>query len=99
MLKKRKNTGSHMTFFLHYLITIILLISPTASYSEQEARAEKITATTKSTASFSHSTVLRYHVQVPMESNIWDNDPLSIQLEKNRILQHPADCRRKQSYC
>jgi hypothetical protein len=69
MLKKRKNTGSHMTFFLHYLITIILLISPTASYYEQEARAEKITATTKSTASFSHSTILRYHVQVPILGN------------------------------
>jgi hypothetical protein len=64
-----------MTFFLHYLITIILLIScyyyssPTPSYSEQEARAEKITATTKSTAAFSHSTILSYHVQIPILGN------------------------------
>ena len=84
-----------MTFFLHYLITIILLISPTASYSEQEARAEKMTATTKSTASFSHSTILKYHVQVPVLGNnfiIYKNPIYGIKI------QYPSDWKKIEYY-
>jgi hypothetical protein len=106
MLKKRKNTGPCMTFFPHYLITIVLLISccyyyssssssPTTSYSEQEARAQKITATTKSTAAFSHSTILSYHVQIPTLGNnfiIYKNPIYGIKI------QYPSDWKKIEYY-
>ena len=104
MLKKRKNTGARMTFFPHYLITIVLLISccyyyssssPTASHSEQEARAQKIAATTKSTAAFSHSTILSYHVQIPTLGNnfiIYKNPIYGIKI------QYPSDWKKIEYY-
>ena len=103
MLNKRKNFGSHRAFFLHYSITIILLIScyhyssspPNASYSEQEARAEKITSTTKFTAGPPHSTILRYHVQLPILGN-------NFTIYKNPIygitIQYPSDWKKIEYY-
>src|SRR5918911_562286 len=103
MLKKMKNSDSHLTFLLNYLITTILLISyyhyssspPNASYSEQEARAEKITSTTKFTAGPLHSTILRYHVQLPILGNnftIYNNPIYGI------TIQYPSDWKKIEYY-
>jgi hypothetical protein len=103
MLKKRKNAGPRMTFFPHYVFTIILLISccyyysssPTPSYSEQAARSEKIAATTKSTAAFSHSTILSYHLRIPILGNnfiIYKNPIYGIKI------QYPSDWKKIEYY-
>jgi hypothetical protein len=103
MLKKMKNSDSHLTFLVNYLITTILLISyyhyfsspPNASYSEQEARAEKITSTTKFTVGPPHSTILRYHVQLPILGN-------NFTIYKNPIygitIQYPSDWKKIEYY-
>src|SRR5919202_704597 len=103
MLKKMKNSDTHLTFLVNYLITTILLISyyhyfsspPNASYSEQEARAEKITSTTKFTVGPPHSTILRYHVQLPILGN-------NFTIYKNPIygitIQYPSDWKKIEYY-
>ena len=94
MLNKRKNFGSHRAFFLHYSITIILLISCyhysyTAFNPEQEARAEKMTTGSN------HSTILRYHVQIPILGN-------NFTIYKNPIygitIQYPSDWKKIEYY-
>ena len=94
MLNKRKNFGSHRAFFLHYSITIILLISCyhysyTAFNPEQQAMAEKMTTDTND------STILRYRVQIPISGN-------NFTIYKNPIygitIQYPSDWKKIEYY-